>query len=251
VISWRKIENARLKLRRDGLSRTAYGLALRAVNTVMVLKILKGMDVSRVEPEFLRCPEGLHAAFLSPATLRRFASDPKYDMSASFIDAALAKGDECFGLLHGDDLAAYGWYSFTPTQIDPPELRLCFDRDYVYMYKGFTHPDYRGQRLHAFGISLALDSYLARGFKGLVSYVESTNFSSLRSYARIGYATFGSIYVAKVFGHHLRVSTRGCRRHDFRVELAETSLRKRDTIAAPIERRSRQWEASAQNRLSD
>lgn len=41
-------------------------------------------------------------------------------------------------------------------------------------------------RLHGVGMSMALRHYLARGFKGLVSYVESTNFASLKSCSRMG-----------------------------------------------------------------
>jgi hypothetical protein len=80
------------------------------------------------------------------------------------------------------------------------------------MYKGFTHPQYRGQRLHAVGMNLALREYLNRGYRGLVSYVESNNFSSLKSVYRLGYRDIGSIAVWKAFGRPVMVRSRECRK---------------------------------------
>ena len=207
-----------LEVRRHGLPRTAYDLALKAVNTAVVLKILRGVWIERPDPAFLE-PHGRYTPlFIPEKMIRDFAKDPATGLSASFADEALSKGDECFGFLDGETLAAYGWYSSRPTRIDPPDLLLRFGGEYVYMYNGFTHPRHRGQRLHAIGMTLALQAYLSRGRKGLVSYVESNNFDSLKSCRRMGYAEFGSVYVMKVAGRYLTRSTRGCRRFGFRVE---------------------------------
>jgi len=59
-------------------------------------------------------------------------------MTEDFVAEALAKGDECFGILDGQTLAAYSWYSTKPTRIRPPDLFLRIDGHYIYMYKGFT-----------------------------------------------------------------------------------------------------------------
>jgi hypothetical protein len=85
------------------------------------------------------------------------------------------------------------------------------------MYKGFTDPRHRGQRLHAIGMTRALQHYRSAGYRGIVSYVESTNFDSLKSCFRMGYAMFGSVYMVKLFGHWLTFSSPGCWRFDFRV----------------------------------
>jgi hypothetical protein len=69
-------------------------------------------------------------------------------------------------------------------------------------------------------MTLALQEYLGRGFKGLVSYVESNNFSSLSSVVRMGYEIFGTIYVLRLFGVFLTHATAGCRTRGLRVEHA-------------------------------
>jgi hypothetical protein len=50
----------------------------------------------------------------------------------------------------------------------------------AFLGKGFTLPRYRGQRLHAIGMTRALCHYLAKGRRGIVCYVESTNQFEIR-----------------------------------------------------------------------
>jgi hypothetical protein len=88
------------------------------------------------------------------------------------------------------------------------------------MYKGFTAERYRGRRLHAIAKSYALRHFLNRGYRGVISYVDSTNFRSLRSNARMGGAKFGSIYLVHLFGRWFTFATPGCRRFGFHIEVA-------------------------------
>ena len=203
-----------------GLAHTLQDLTLRAANRVVLIKILKCMAIERVNPSYATCPEPYRAMFLSQPMLREFSRDPANDMPESFLSEALAKDDECFGILAGESLASYGWYSRGPTRIDPPGLVFHPGNRYVYMYKGFTHLGHRGQRLHAIGMTMALQDYLSRGFKGLVSYVESNNFNSLHSVARMGYEIFGTIDVLKPFGVYLTHASAGCRARGVRVDPA-------------------------------
>ncbi len=119
--------------------------------------------------------------------------------------------------LAGDDLAAYGWYSNKPTTLDFEGLRLQFDDKYIYMYKGFTAPEHRGQRLHAIGMTRALEAYLQRGYRGIVSYVEWNNFASLKSCYRMGYRHLGNVVIAGVRGHYILRHDAGCEALAFRV----------------------------------
>ncbi len=212
------IEKVRLNVRRYGLANTLYDLTLRTANSVVLCKVLRGVSIERVEPEFLNCPGKYTPRFLSESLIRDLARSPENEMPEGFVEEALGKGDECYGICDGDRLAAYGWYSHKPTRMEPSDLLLHFNDEYVYMYKGFTHERYRGERLHAIGMTMALKEYLAKGFKGLVSYVESNNFSSLKSCFRMGYIQFGSVYVVKVFGRYASYRTGGCDKFGFWVE---------------------------------
>jgi hypothetical protein len=207
-----------LKIKRHGVANTAYLVAVKSLARIADFKILRGVFVAQPDAAFLDWPAPCEARLLSEAELRRFAGDPANELSPRFIDEALARGDQCYAICDGDRLAAYGWYAFGPTPIGLPGLLLHYRAGCVYMYKGFTHNDYRGKRLHAVGMTRALRHYLARGYRGIVSYVESTNFDSLKSCFRMGYFVFGTIYVVKVPGRYFSFSTPGCREYAFRVE---------------------------------
>lgn len=97
----------------------------------------------------------------------------------------------------GDPLAAYGWYSTSPTHFTD-DLSVRFGRQWVYMHSRFTHPAYRGRRLHAIAMSIALTLYRSRGYRGLVSIVNADNAPSLKSCDRMGYRRFGTIYTARL-----------------------------------------------------
>lgn len=216
----RKIEKTLATLRRHGPGRAAHEAASRAINTLVTFKILRGVVVRRPDPKYLDCPARYTAGFLSDDEVRAYGRDPANEMDEAFLREALAKGDACFAIREGGTLASYGWYSSRPTRIDPPDLFLRFSPEYVYMYKGFTPAAYRGQRLHAIGMTMALRHYLDQGCRGLVSYVESTNFDSLKSVFRMGYEAFGSVYVLKAFGRTYRRSGRGCAAFGFGVDTA-------------------------------
>jgi hypothetical protein len=209
------------EMKRFGAVKTLQDLGLRGFNRLMTARVLKGVTIRTVDPEFLKCDKPYRGGFLSESQLGELVRNrPEYEMSGQFLREAFAKGDECYGFVDGGVLAAYGWYSNRPTAIDAPGMELHFDSRYIYMYKGFTHEKYRGQRLHAIAMTRALEAYLEKGFHGLVSYVEWNNFGSLKSCYRIGYVDFGNLYLVKPFGRYVTWADRSCTSYGFRLEHA-------------------------------
>jgi hypothetical protein len=215
------VEKARFRLKRHGVRNLLHVLWVRTVNAVLPFKILKGVYVENPDPAFLAAPHGYVPQFLDEAQLRTFAADANNEVSPAFIEASRQNGDQCYAILDGANLAAYGWYARTATPAGSPTLLLHFSDAYVYMYKGFTGENYRGKRLHAIGMTRALHEYRRRGYRGLVSYVESTNFDSLKSCDRMGYKVFGSIYLIRLFGRDFAFSSPGCKAFDFRLVPAQ------------------------------
>lgn len=190
--------------------------------------ILTCLYIDTPNAEFLSLDPAYQATFLSAADLDRYVANPEYDMTERFVERELAMGHECFAIHERGTLAAYGWYATTPTHFTD-DLSVRFNRRWVYMYKGFTHPAHRGRRLHAIGMTLALTLYRARGFRGLVSIVKADNAASLSSCARMGYRRFGTIYTARLgrlFGMSrlgslnrvLVFGTPGCKAFGFRLD---------------------------------
>ena len=219
-----KLNSFRIRSERHGFWNILYARALKIINSVMTLRILRGVYIEVPALAFLARPAGYTAEFLTTAQLREYAKDPRTEMADAFLDQALARGDQCYGIRDGETLAAYGWYSSGGTPTGIADFEVSFDADWVYMYKGFTDTRYRGQRLHAIGMTRALQHYRSLRYRGLVSYVEAQNFDSLKSCFRMGYRLFGSVYVVGLFGRSFAFSSPGCRRFGFRLRHAPRAV---------------------------
>jgi len=179
-----------------------YDATVRAINKLVYCKSLFFLVVEKIDRDSLELPANLRFAKMDRASLLACRSSKKYEMSESFLREAFAKGDECFAVLDGNNVVSYSWYSVRPTIIEH-NLRVRIDPGYVYRYKAWTLKEYRGQRLHAVGITLALSHYRSVGFKGLICCVESNNFSSLKSCYRTGYTHCAEIKVVQIGRKHL------------------------------------------------
>jgi hypothetical protein len=219
------VQAVQQSIERYGIPATVHDLAYRAVNKVMDLIVLKGikLTVSSLDPKMVSDSAGMQWRFADHAdltrSLRQGAGD---DMDVAFIDEALHREDRCYAAFDGDTLASYGWYSTRPTPVND-DLMLHFNPRWSYMYKGYTHPAYRGKRLHGIGMGRACQALTDEGLLGLVSYVKSNNFASLKSCYRLGYEDFGVIMAAKIGDEYRSWATKGCAAHDFRVEAVERS----------------------------
>ena len=205
--------------RSHGKSSALYDVAFRGVNKCLYYRVLQCLVIEDINEKCMALPPQFRFVKLGLSELLTFSRNSGHELTASFIHSSLEKGDECYAILDGDALASYGWYSRRPTLLDNQDLLLRFNRDYVYMYKGFTPKEYRGQRLHAIGMTRALAAYKDLGYRGLVSYVESNNFDSLRSCYRMGYRDCGLIRVARVGGKYFVRRQPSCDRYGLAVDL--------------------------------
>ena len=123
-----------------GVSKTLFDLFYKSVNTITYGKILQGMTVTMdtLDPRYLEGPEHYTYQILTAKQIADFARDPHNNLPAEFLEYADAKGDECYAILDGDRLAAYGWYSWKPTRISK-ELTLMFSPPMGLHVSGF-HP---------------------------------------------------------------------------------------------------------------
>jgi hypothetical protein len=179
-----------------------YDATVRAVNKLVYCKTFCFLVVEEPHPDYLTLPPGLRFVKMDEESLLACAGSKEYELRTSFVHEAVARGDECFAVLDGAEIASYGWYSLRPTIIQH-NLRVRISPRYVYRYKAFTPRKYRGLRLHAVGMTLALSHYRSLGFKGFICCVESNNFSSLKSCYRTGYTHCSEIRVARFAGRHL------------------------------------------------
>ena len=204
-------------LHHHGFWKTASDLALRVLNRIVFVRIVECLAIESVDPDRTQCSQRFRGLFLTESMLRTFSNNSANELSESFLNHAIAKGDQCFGFLDGDTLASYSWYSTHPTDTDWSGLAIHCSSQYIYMYKGFTNAEYRGNRLYGLGMARALESFQTRGYRGMVSYIEWNNYDSLKGSHRVGFKSFGRIYVLRLFKRYFLHCTAGCDRYAFRV----------------------------------
>lgn len=199
------LNGIRENFRQFGFNKTIHLYKNKAINRGLFFRQFQAMNVTMetLDHRFLKSKDNLSFRFLTEAEIYQFSKTPAHEIDPNFIKRALENGDRCFAALDGETLASYGWYSTKPTEMGDG-LIWNFDPAWVYMYKGYTLPKYRGQKLHAIAMAKALKLLTREGAAGLVSYVETTNFQSLNSVYRMGYKDIDKISVIKL-GSKIRI----------------------------------------------
>lgn len=209
---------------RHGLGPTLCHAAYRAANHLTEVAVWDALVITpdMLDERSLPRSDRVRGRMVEAAEMRPYVRDPENRLTDRFIDEAAARGDRCYVLFDGDTIANYGWYSSRPMRLT--EVRaaplLHFDPSYAYMYHTFTRPEHRGRRLNAVGIAAALEECSRAGLSGLLAYVVSSNFASLKSCERLGFQTFGHLIILTVGVHQVWRVTPGCKKYGFRVEAA-------------------------------
>ena len=205
---------------RHGIVRTLHHFGYRLLNRCFPYLTMKCIWIDAQE---LRTPEEdfpYEGRFLETGELLEFARCEACHgsgLTPHVIPALKGNGADCFGVLDGDTLAAFCWYSPNPPERINDHWVVHFDPGCVYVYFVFTDPAYRGQGLLPHGISLAMPEYAKRGYSKLLAFVESANYDSLKSFYRMGFQDFAVIRALKLFGKQFAYHGRGCERFAFRV----------------------------------
>ncbi|MGE0610035.1 MAG: N-acetyltransferase family protein [Pirellulales bacterium] len=164
-------------------------------------KLLMGLEVSQMfwlDRSSLPAADGPHAdlefGFLTLEEIEHFQKDPRNSLAPEFVERARDCHDLCFAAAADGRLANFAWYALNGIvggRCAP--ITLSTPTNVAYMYNAFTHPDYRGQRLHGLATELAMDKLQELGIDSLVMLVDWTNQPSLRSYRRLGGRPIGRL----------------------------------------------------------
>jgi len=171
---------------RFGAGRAARYFAWRVADRLTGYMPYQGfvLPASRARGRNAFAPNGFVCREVALQELAPCTSDSAYDLSERFLSDARARADCCIGVFAGEKLVSYSFNSTVPTNIDSG-FRYEFPEGWVYHFKAFTLPEWRGQGLHGRQISAILSKFAGlAGFKGLTTLVVRTNDSSLASFAR-------------------------------------------------------------------
>jgi hypothetical protein len=111
----------------------------------------------------------------------------------------IAQGNDfCFAAMHGERLASYAWFALDSIEAEhnrgaQPKsgVAVSFPTSVAFLYKGFTHPDYRGRKLHGEVIGRALVELAPLGIDAMLSTTDWTNSAARRALAGIGFEELG------------------------------------------------------------
>lgn len=134
----------------------------------------------------------------SEEDLLNFADMCECDLNKKFVINAIKKGDVCFGIKKGKFLISYAWIANSPTVLFD-KCVIYFNRSkYVYLYKTFTIPEFRGMLFNSKVISF---SKKICQHKDIILFVDARNINSIRSVKKIGANLICCVIILKIFGN--------------------------------------------------
>lgn len=160
------------------------------------LSIVHLLSLSPGEVREPSVDSSIQRRFLTPAEVRGYANDPRNGLSPELADRVEAGFDMCFGAVHGDRLANYGWYAFSAVEPEHAAgVSLGLPTNVAYIYKAFTHPDFRGRRLNGACVAEAASILSTQGVDLILGIIYWSNEASLRSFERLGFRRLGLLVV--------------------------------------------------------
>lgn len=134
-------------------------------------------------PPVPRTP-GVQIRAVDRAELARLSADATCGISRKFLRGIERSPDLCFGAFAGEVLASYVFLApASPVAIDE-RLQFEFPADWIYVYKAFTRPAWRGKRLLH---QVLADSMAGLGPHRFVTLVVSGNRASRKAFERCGF----------------------------------------------------------------
>ena len=157
---------------------------------------------------------GREYRFLSEPELIKFAKNSELQLNLSVVKAALAKGDTCTGAINNGRLIAYLWRAYSPTK-HTDGLWIDFGPLARYSYDSFTLPQHRGQRvLHT--LSMSTEALDQRGREKSIAFIETHNYSSIKSAKFTGNTIVGYAGYWHLFGKYYTFHSNGAKKEGFR-----------------------------------
>ena len=166
-------------------------------------------------------PAGFSVERLSATACRDLLANAELRVSEAFLDAALARGDQCNAVRDADGaIVAYGWTSTTMAPHDG-DLEVVVPAQHSYGYKALTLSSHRGHNFFPLLIQTGARMSLEQGVPYRVGFAELINQASLRAMRRAGYDTVGFAGYLRLGGRVVTFRSPGVRRLGFRFRRAQ------------------------------
>jgi ribosomal protein S18 acetylase RimI-like enzyme len=153
------------------------------------------LDVADLAPQS-RLPADFDCRWLTADEIRAFSADGVCELAPSLAGRVNDGRNHCFAVLCNRRLVNYCWYTLGSIEKEHSfGAGLAFPTDTLFLYKAFTHPDFRGRRFHPSAVSRVVQDFAQRGISRVVALVECDNWASLNSHAKLGFRRVGRMLV--------------------------------------------------------
>lgn len=190
---------------RFGLKMAAYELCIRVLEKVapyheyICLSLRFRSQPIGLKEEALGAFSNFEFKKIPLTELEKLAEDRSLDLPGSFLEVLENRDDVCFGLFEKSSglLVCYSFFATQATEVHS-QYFFQFPAKWVYVYKSFTHPRYRGKGLLPYVLKQAVPSF--EGLFGYITMIQAHNLASLRAFESIGFHRVQSFHMLKVPG---------------------------------------------------
>ena len=220
ALTRKKLASLRCMYRHLGVMGLIHVLTHRIINRFVVMRNYKCLvlDPTGIAAVRIERKPGFTFREILPDELDRYTSNEAYELTGKFLAQVKSRGDRCYGAFSGGTLVSYSFYASTSTDVDK-FLKFHFPRGMCYVYKVFTLPAWRGQRLHSMALSVAIQSLRERGICtfGFTTAIQSCNYASLKSFQRLGFQELGNHRVLGIAKWRIVLGSRRGQVRDFAI----------------------------------
>ncbi len=170
------------RIKRFGLLRTVWRRLLQLQQPVLGFRRFECLVLPPGAAQTVTPPAGISVKEVPLSELEPFVGG---ELTRKTYASALEARDLCVGVFDGRQLASFSLNTARAARFSEV-YRFVVPEGWMYHYMAVTMPAWRGRRLHAFQMPFLLGCLNQRS-KGIVTLVETINYSSLRSFRRQGF----------------------------------------------------------------
>jgi hypothetical protein len=181
---------------RFGIVRTLQHVAFRLINKIICFNCLHIIVLNRenLKPLDPNKTSRLSTKIATLEDLKEMVNQGCWDLPPKTFEY-FNRGDSCLLSYIDNKLAGYTWVLGDKCHAVMEDIKLSMPNGYLYNWAGFTLPEYRGYGLQSFRHHELLNHPRWRDKKGLVGYVNQTNYRSKRGQVKGGYERVGKVYI--------------------------------------------------------
>lgn len=183
---------------RYGFKKLLIRFVFSQINKVLYLEAL---NIIVLERERIKDPKPLDQRkltfrYATEDDLLEMLKNPEFKMTDNKL-AHFRNGDHCLLCFVDDELAGYTWAHTKGQPLLFPGFRISVPDDYCYNYAALTLPKFRGMNLQSIRHYHLMNNPRWNDKTGLLGYVVSTNWDSIKGQSKSGYHSIGRI---RLFG---------------------------------------------------